>query len=358
MGTRLWDAFQRWRKVAGKAPGTYRKYEAAIGLWEDFGILNVEDALDLSRCARFIEMRMERKKARTVIGDVNALVCVLDYEERQGNVPRGSADALGKLRPPAISPQKAKKDQLTPEEFRDLCSGGKSVDREYELAIEVDAYSGLRIGELVRLHTDEIDYEARLIHVRWLEDELGEKGRIKTKKERWVPIEHRLLEALRERAPRRGYVFPSRENPDTFIGQTTLRQFLKDSAREAGLDVERVNWKLLRATRACWWAATTFPAFHAEWMGHSVSVAMEYYVSIRRVYDPSCEAAQSSEPPKRAYHPSCEPKGYVPPERRPKPSPTADQTTRVRVRPEDEGPKPPKSKHDATTTALRPPPAR
>lgn len=158
--------------------------------------------------------------------------------------------------------------------------------------IRADTLSGLRAGELCRLRWEEVDFGRGVIHVRWL-PELGQHGRIKTGRERLVPICAELKEVLRPYAERdgwSGFVFRNgcRGSVNAFATVKTLRRQLVLARRIAGLP--DVTFHVLRHTRASWWAQAGVPMPKiARWLGHSVEVCVRYYSGLQQGYDPDCE---------------------------------------------------------------------
>lgn len=103
-------------------------------------------------------------------------------------------------------------------------------------------YTGMRIGEIVGLRWQDVDLERRVIRV-----ERSSQGATKNRKVRYIPVNARLLEILKELAKRRSgdFVFPDQDGRMRGID---FRAEMKNAAQKAG--VKRLRMHDLRHTFA------------------------------------------------------------------------------------------------------------
>lgn len=291
----LTDAFTAWRISTPTAPGTHRHYGIAIRHMARHGITDVSH-VTRERIGLYMLDRQVRDQVAppTVNLELAALVSILSVQERTGLVDETLLLKLRRLRIRIRKNKRRRALYLTPEEFQRLvvCAPPRAI-----LPMFVAAYSGLRIGELARLRRCDVDIERRVIDVS-IVPELGDLGRIKTGCERQVPICEELVAAIRTHWPqidepgdRWDFLFPAPtggpSGPWGFVQQQTLRRDLRLAVRRSGVTA---SYKLLRATRATWWAQDGVePYVLAEWMGHTVTVCEQNYASVRPGYDPACE---------------------------------------------------------------------
>jgi integrase len=136
-----------------------------------------------------------------------------------------------------VDPDKGRLERLllaSPDELRDM--------------IAVSVATMLRIDELLHLHHDDIDLEARLITVQ-----RGRDGTTRSGKVRHVPILDSVLDILRRRRLKRGaspLVFPGKGGG--VRAQTPVTCAFKAALRRAQMD-ESLVWHALRHTGASWW---------------------------------------------------------------------------------------------------------
>jgi integrase len=101
--------------------------------------------------------------------------------------------------------------------------GDRNYGQRYAATVQVMAYCGLRIGEVLTLKVSDVDLLKRRIHVQrsWISADTWTMGLPKNGKKRFVPISTRLVEVLRPFvAAGDGYLFPSprgvAEQPDNW----------------------------------------------------------------------------------------------------------------------------------------------
>jgi integrase len=143
--------------------------------------------------------------------------------------------------------------------------------------IAVSVGTMMRIDELLHLHWDDVDLEARMITIQ-----RGRKGPPKSGKARHVPILDSVLPVLQARALKRGgsvLVFPS---PAGGVRtQAPLGTQLKGALRRAQMDTA-IRWHDLRHTGASWWVMSGGDIFRlSKLMGHSdVKITQRTYAHL------------------------------------------------------------------------------
>ena len=145
--------------------------------------------------------------------------------------------------------------------------------------IRVAIATGLRHGELVNLHWEDVDFESRRLQTRHRQNLRTEGNR-----ERLVPFRGGAEEALISLYPdpeAEGPVFTDRDGEPIWAGRATTR--FKDMARKADLD-ERIHFHSLRHTTGSWLAMKgIFMKVIQEILGHSsLSVTRSTVTSSQR----------------------------------------------------------------------------
>lgn len=152
-------------------------------------------------------------------------------------------------------------------------ASGQIPDLEWLHAmVRVAVGTGLRRGELVSLHWEDIDLEGRRVHVRHRDG-----FRTKGNRERVVPFRGGAEQALAHlHGPdASGPVFTDRHGKPIRADRVTKR--FKAMARKAGLD-ERVHFHSLRHTTGSWLAMKGVPMqIIKEVLGHSSVNVTEIY---------------------------------------------------------------------------------
>jgi integrase len=153
-------------------------------------------------------------------------------------------------------------------------AAGRIPDLEWLHAmVRVAVATGLRRGELVSLHWEDVDFEGRRLHVRHRDG-----FRTKGNRERVVPFRGGAEEALADLHPgpdASGPVFTDRDGKPIKPGRVTDR--FKVMARKAGLD-ERIHFHSLRHTTGSWLAMKGVPMqIIKEVLGHSSVNVTEIY---------------------------------------------------------------------------------
>lgn len=202
---------------------------------------------DLVRWHR--DMQRRRLSAWSIKHAWSPLRLVLRYAVRHYGLPGNPADALLPTERP--KPGEDRKRFLNRKEIGQLLDA--AVD-PYRLPIATAIFSGLRIGELLGLTWEDIDFKSGLIKVRFQATRPGERARLKTPAARRDVIlmpelgsdlrKHRLASSW---AGPQDIVFASKTgtSPDQ---RNVANRGLKIACREAGL--EGVSFHVLRHTFA------------------------------------------------------------------------------------------------------------
>ncbi|MCA1027669.1 site-specific integrase [Cytobacillus kochii] len=158
---------------------------------------------------------------------------------------------------------------------------------KYHLAYYIAFYTGMRVGEILGLHWDDIDYEAKMIHVQHtltLQEGTYVIGPVKTESsDRWIPIGDFLIKMLKDHKENSPYtnetfVFCTRNN--TLVGPYTLRRNIKTVSRELGIpeirfhDIRRTHTTILIDEGVS-------PKVVSQRLGHSdVSITLNVYTDV------------------------------------------------------------------------------
>lgn len=259
-----------------RAPNTLRIYRRALKRLAAHGVERTDQAT-VTNVYAFVEARLAQVQPQSVLVECVALFAVLSHLERTGRFERAQLERLRRLRPDVERPALLSAPHLSRQEYSDLCVvAGKGTLSE--LTIIVATLSGLRASELARLAWTDVDYMARVIRVRWRPD----SGRIKTGRERQVPLCSDLLEALLSHPAARmtsvcgeGLVLGCKTLSYSVLSRRLERVSAKPDAPKACLN-------LLRHTRASWWVQTgNSLELVSQWLGNSPEVAGRYYAGLR-----------------------------------------------------------------------------
>jgi integrase len=163
-------------------------------------------------------------------------------------------------------------DYLSPGECESLLS--HADDAVYEMIL-MAVRTGMRQGELKGLQWPSIDWENRSVAIRHSRDDrMKMLVSPKSNRERHVPLDIDVYEALYKRKRETGYVF-SDTNKEPFNYHRMERRLTK-ACEEAGL--RKVGWHTLRHTFASHLAAKGVPMTAVQQlMGHSnITTTMRY----------------------------------------------------------------------------------
>ncbi len=105
--------------------------------------------------------------------------------------------------------------------------------------------TGLRFGEIIAVEWDDIDFSQKLLTVR-KSIVLGEVGSPKSNKFRYIPLTDEVIEMLKERGNKEGYIFTEENN--LALKPPYCAKKLWRLCDQAG--VRRISWHVLRHTFA------------------------------------------------------------------------------------------------------------
>lgn len=286
------EALERWRRARVAAPATVTNYACVLRTLALAGIENLSD-LTLERFAGYLSHRLQSISDSSANRHWAAVCSILASLERQELFPVEVLARLRRLKPKKKARARLNAPFLLREEVERLRKAARASARpRTELVVMVGVLAGLRAAELARLRWEDVDFSRRAISVR-LRPELGEFGRIKTGRERLVPLCDELREVLAPLRRPAGYVFPQ-ECPGKIgvrLPFSQVRVLRKDLARVVKVaGMSGVTFHLLRHTRASWWLQGGTPAVKvAKWLGHSTDVLELHYAGLLDGYDADAE---------------------------------------------------------------------
>ncbi len=291
----LLQVLAEWIAASDRPETTHRAYRIAFDHLARLGITKLAQ-VTRENVREFMRRRtqIERRTAVTVNRDLAALLSVMGDLERRDLFPTDRLMEIRRLRFKVRGRRLRRVPFLTVEAVKTLAQSARMIAPRVELPILVCAYSGLRIGELARLHTDDLKLGEKPLLVVRSKPELGPIGRIKNGHERSVSLCTFLKELLLERVKEPGWVFPAvdegfgRPPATPWLSPQNLRRLIKFARIHARIpDGSFVN---LRHTRASWWAAAGLPRVKiAEWLGDTQETVEKYYIGLDEGYDPDCE---------------------------------------------------------------------
>ncbi len=143
-------------------------------------------------------------------------------------------------------------------------------------AVKVAFYTGIRLGELVNMRWENVDFVNGIITIG---DDVFET---KARKQRFVPMNDSVVEVLRKirnnSKKERGFIF-CKSNDEAFTGDYFSRKF-KSACREAGVS-EKIHWHSLRHSFASNLVMKGVPLYSVkELLGHESISTTEIYAHI------------------------------------------------------------------------------
>lgn len=152
---------------------------------------------------------------------------------------RSAADPRTEIPPVGLLPRRYQRPApyiYSWEEVESIVSSAASLPssmglrgRTFSSVFGLLAVSGMRIGEVVALDRDDVDFEAGVLHIR-----MGKRG-----KSRFVPVHATTCGALRQYAGRRDAVLPHVQTPAFFVSERGLR-VSQGSAQDNFIKVARL----------------------------------------------------------------------------------------------------------------------
>lgn len=210
------EAADRWWEAQANRlrPATQRAYRASLEhLRRRFGKMRL-DRLGVDELARHIAERQQDAKAWTIKGELTVLSRTFQYAAR--SLGSGAANPVPLL-DPSERPRsdEAEKRVLNQEELRRLL---REIDAEYQALFKFAAATGSRLGEVLGLRWNKIDFQRGTATIDHQVDRDGRYVELKTKRSRrTIELPPTLIALLREHKIRSGYskdhdyVFASRD---------------------------------------------------------------------------------------------------------------------------------------------------
>lgn len=187
-----WDA-----RVVNLRPSTQSAYSGCLKhLREHFGRTRLTN-ITATDVAKYVQLKKgEGLKGSTIRGHLTALGSVFAYSARHlGFVGINPVTLLDRVERPSRDDARAHR-VLTSDESRRLLA---AVDPYYRLIFELAAETGGRLGEVLGLEWQHIDFEGDSIHFVQQLDRKGNRARLKTSRSRrWVEVTPGLTARLRE----------------------------------------------------------------------------------------------------------------------------------------------------------------
>lgn len=165
-------------------------------------------------------------------------------------------------------------DFLTEEEATQLLADAR--EPPWNRMVLMALHTGMRIGELLGLQWEDVDFEQRLITIRYTLFD-GILSTPKSHKARYVPMSRQVQASLLP-ARRVGGPVIARSDPGN-VNHRTAARALERICRRTG--VRRITWHVLRHTFASHLVARGVPLYHVQkLLGHSTSAMTERYAHL------------------------------------------------------------------------------
>lgn len=177
----------------------------------------------------------EKLSPKTVNNNLSILSCCFKAAQEWELLEHVPRIKLLKVPPPTF-------DFLTETELQQLLSDAKGL--WYDMIL-VAARTGMRIGELVALKTEDIDFEKRFLTVQ-RNNVRGFEGTPKNNRTRIIPLIESVYRVLKERSKKESYIFVEREG--VVLKYNYCLDNLVMLCKKAG--IRRIGWHDLRHTFA------------------------------------------------------------------------------------------------------------
>ena len=244
-----------------------------------FGKLKLRE-IAVDSVAKFVrDLESQGRSASTIRNHLKPLNQTFAYAVRKGLATSNPVSLLTTdERPRQTEPRKVH--EWTPEEIASVFEASERVARKkgaqvnYTLLLRTAIYSGLRLGELLGLQWQDIDFEGGTIHVVRQFSKTGELTPPKTKAgTRRVPIRAELIKALREwrlassHSKDEDFVFAAREGGSKL--HRTIQRAWETIREQAGLPDTITFHDLRHAYASVAIHAGADAVFLARVMGHA-----------------------------------------------------------------------------------------
>jgi len=225
--TDLVDRFQRMLQAQERSPCTVKQYGHIARTFLAYTRKPLEEvtAKDLEAFREYLVLQRRYSK-NSLYTTIRGLACLFRSFGLE------TADTLQPPRRPERLPR-----YLTEEEMHRLFDAVKDSARDSAI-VHVLAFGGLRVGELCHLHTEDLEFERNVLHVR------SGKG----DKDREVVLEERTRAAIDRYLTERS--LSGTPNPRLFpVGPVTVERVVRRAAQAAGIP-RKVTPHVLRHTLA------------------------------------------------------------------------------------------------------------
>lgn len=279
--------YERIADSAGWSHGTRLATKGRIKMLAPLRATKVAD-LKLGRAQDVIAALARRGVSAAVIGQVASVLRRILASAQEDGIVAGNVAA--RLVLPKV--RRAQPRAWTHQEVRKLLD---TVEGEpLEPLVLLGLVLGMRIGEILGLAWDEIDFDRNHLAVRQSYS-AGQLGPPKTRRERTVTMPDRVWAALlrhREgQAPGTRWVFPSMRKHDHPISYQTAQKWLRSMVKAAG--IRELGTHALRHTSAtAMLSSGVLPSNAAQQLGHAnPGVTLSTYWSPTDGDDPSAVVA-------------------------------------------------------------------
>jgi len=198
---------ENWLETEAKARmknSTYLEYKAALEnhLYPFFGSMRFFK-VRREHVIKFITAKVAEKKSRSTVKNLVAPLRAIYYDAIDNNVAVSNpAVRLKKYWPLKEDGKKTRQKPLNREEIQHLLATVKAKMPHYYPVFLTAARTGLRLGELIALKWESIDFHGRFIDVRYGWSR-GEISSTKNKKAREVDMSQQLTDTLKSLLLRR-----------------------------------------------------------------------------------------------------------------------------------------------------------
>jgi len=228
------DVFREYKEYARlkKTPETFKTDNQQLQKFFDFTKAHYLRDIKTKTIQLYLQdLAGKKKKPKTINNYLIIIKAFLNYCKHQGYIYDNPADSIKKLKVPKDPPRYFSRDEIK----RLLEASGKS--HLYPL-IQTALYTGMRIGEIIKLEWPQVDFQNKSIIIK------GTTA--KSKKFRLIPIHDKLYSVLHPLKQNTGYVF-------TYKGKKYSKE--PSQAFSTILDkaeIEDAGFHTLRHTFASW----------------------------------------------------------------------------------------------------------
>lgn len=287
----LMEAFEDWARTVAPPAGTVGRYRAAFRALAGEGITHVEQLGVREEFARYqFVKRKTGISCRTLNVDLAAVITLFRWLKKRGLARPEWIEALVDHKLPPEEPPPPT--YYTRAEWTTLTAAAREIRPWLPLILDVLTYTGVRVGEAVRIYREDLDLGDRRVLVV-----SRKRGDTKSHKERVVPLCSELLERLRANAPAAGPLFPTSQRARSRYGaeHLTARSVQEAVAELGGAVGIAATPHKSRRTFTTWALRAGVPApTVARWLGHAdLTMLFRHYLAHIPAYDPAVERLSS-----------------------------------------------------------------